>query len=78
MVFGGLVGGGTFEFDSPDSAGPDSPNSSPRHNTAFTSISRSRRQGKKAKAPEESDDRVRLPKKMKYFYSGVNLLFIYV
>ena len=66
MFFGGVVGGGTFEFDSPEVAS-GSPSSSPDKmgggiisgamggGSLFTPRSRP---GKKAKFSEESDDRV--------------------
>ena len=64
MLFGGVVGGGTFEFDAPDVADNDSPR---RHkegiayqdNPSGPPLFRSRRQrGRKANIPEEADDRV--------------------
>lgn len=66
MFFGGVVGGGTFEFDSPEVA-TGSPSSSPDKmgsgsisetmggGSLFTSRSRP---GRKTKFSEESDDRV--------------------
>ena len=68
MFFGGVVGGGTFEFDSPEAA-TESPTNSPRADRAASALSTAmgggslftprRRPGRKAKFSEESDDRVR-------------------